>query len=227
MKKVTTFLIFSLSLILYPATVYALPENGNTRRSEVKQMIDEKRQLRQEMLQEIRQRVRDRRATQEAKLTELRKNLIRNFWVRLKARLTAAMERLEKLIARIESRLTKIEENNEGIDTELVKEQLEDAKVKLAEAKAKCQAANDTMEDVLNSNDPKAAFGVVRDTVKDIKSDLVDVHRTLVHVIGDIKGLRVGSTDGNGGGPTSTPTATATPVLTLTPTAVATPTPTP
>ena len=45
---------------------------------------------------------------------------------------------------------------------------------------------------MLENDDPKEAFLVIKNTIKEIKSDLVEVHQLLVHLIGDIKGLRVG-----------------------------------
>ncbi len=108
-------------------------------------------------------------------------------------RLEAAINRLNRLITRIESRITKIEANNEDINTEPIKKDIQNAKDRLLLATNKLNEAKIKIDDVLQSNTPKEAFAEVRDIIQEIKKDLVEVHRLLVKVIGNIKGLRVGN----------------------------------
>lgn len=137
-----------------------------------------------------------------AKLTERRQQLIRQFFTRMAKRLEAAIARLEKLIFRIESRLTKLENQDE--DVSKIKTEVADAKTKLDKAKTDLADAKTKLEDVLTNEDPKAAFAEVKNLIKGVKTQLIEVHRILVHVIGDIKGLRVGQITPK---PTPTPTA--------------------
>ncbi len=139
------------------------------------------------------------KATVEAKITLLRRERIRSHWGRMITRIEAVIARLETLIERMERRIAIIETGDEDIDTASAKADVVQAKTLLAEAKADFEAAKDEIEDVIESPDPKAAFGQVIETIREIKSNLVEVHRLLVHAIGDIKGLRVGT-------PTVTPT---------------------
>ena len=67
------------------------------------------------------------------------------------------------------------------------------AKSLLDEAKANLDAAQASLEDVLASQDPKDAFGIIRETISEVKNQLKEVHSILVHTIGNIKGLRVGN----------------------------------
>lgn len=117
-------------------------------------------------------------------------------------RIEAMIARLEKLIERMERRIALIESSDEDIDTTQPKADIAEAKDLLADAEASLEEAKDDIEDVIGSPDPKAAFQEVIDAVKEIKKDLIEVHRLLVQAIGDIKGLRVG---------TESPTPTETP----------------
>lgn len=157
---------------------------------------------RQEKLQEIRTRVRekiearhklikDRRATVAARLTTRRQETIKFFFKRLAKRLQAAINRLRRLIARIESRLAKIEFAEDGINTTDVKATLVTAKEKLDESETALAEVQAGFKDVLANENPKEAFSDIKDLTQGIKRQLIEVHRLLVHVIGNIKGLRV------------------------------------
>lgn len=147
-----------------------------------------------------------RKAEIKAKLTEKRQQLIRQFFSRMVKRLEAAISRLEKLISRIESRLAKLESQGENVSK--IKTEVADAKTKLNKAKADLELAKSKLETVLTSDDPKSAFAEVRNLIKEVKSQLIETHRILVHVIGEIKGLRVGQIT-----PMPTPTPEATPTI--------------
>lgn len=158
--------------------------------------------VRHEKLQEIRTRVREKiearhqliqehRATIAAQLTERRQERVRFFFNRLTERFQAAINRLRRLIARIESRLAKIE-TEEEINTIVIRITLDTAREKLDEAETALVEAQTGFEDTLINENPKEAFADVRDLVRGIKQQLVEVHRLLVHLIGDIKGLRAG-----------------------------------
>lgn len=158
---------------------------------------------RQEKLQEIRTRVREKietrhqliqehRATITAQLTERRQERVRFSFNRLTKRFQAATSRLRRLTARIDSRLAKIEAEGEEVDTTDVKVTLATTKEKLSEAETALAEAQAGFGDTLNSENPEEAFADVKDLIKGIKQQLVEAHRLLVHLIGDIKGLRVG-----------------------------------
>lgn len=133
--------------------------------------------------EQVQVRNEERRATRER---------IRNFFNRLVKRLEAAIVRLERLITRIESRIAKIEAADEDIDTSPITEQVNEAKAKLEGAETELQEVKDVFESLLTSDDPKEDFETVREKIMNIKEDLIEIHRILVHVVGDIKGLRVG-----------------------------------
>ncbi|KKU04071.1 MAG: hypothetical protein UX88_C0003G0007 [Candidatus Woesebacteria bacterium GW2011_GWC2_47_16] len=156
---------------------------------------------RQLVKEEIQVRNEERRATITARLTEIRRERIRNYFNRLVGRLEAAIARLEKLITRIESRIAKIEELDEEIDTAPITEQVNAAKSKLAEAEAELQEVKDVIETLLAADNPQEVFETVREKIMNIKDSLIEVHRILVHVIGDLKGLRVGPTASPGTSP--------------------------
>jgi len=138
------------------------------------------------------EKLQDRVASIEAKLNVRKKEIIRNHFLRMTKRLEAAIDRLNRLITRIESRIAKIEANNEDINIEPIKKDIQKAKDKLLLATNKLNESKIKIDDLLESNTPKEAFAEVRDIIQEIKKDLIEAHRLLVKVIGDIKGLRVG-----------------------------------
>lgn len=140
----------------------------------------------------IRERIREEGATIAARLQESRKVRIRSFFAHLVRRNQAAINRLQRLIARIESRLDKIEASDETIDTTAIRTEVQTAKDKLAEASTALAEAQTSLEDILSAEDPKTAFADIREIIKGIKGQLIEVHQILVKVIGDIRGLRVG-----------------------------------
>ncbi len=146
----------------------------------------------------------ERQASQEARFCELRKSKIKLYFERMTTRLGALIERLQKLIDRIESRIDKIEAGGDGTNLTSPKADLESAKTKLADAKTKLNSLKTDIETFLTCEDPKGSFKVVRGKVDEIKKDLNEVHKLLVHIIGNIKGLRVGETE-RSPKPTETP----------------------
>jgi len=194
MKKALIFItvFIGLTTIFETSFVYAAPTlTRDEKKDEIQARLEERKQLIQEKKEEIRLRIEQKRATRQAQLTERKQERVRTYFGRLAGRFDAVITRLEILIERIESRVAKLSESGE-IDTSDVEEQLAEAKELLNEAEADLQAAVDSLDEVLDANDPKAAFEVMRETITTLKSKLKEVHSILVHTIGDIKGLREG-----------------------------------
>ena len=208
MKKLAISLIFIISLFLLPSISLAQTstptQTPQEKRLENQGRLKAQKDALQNKREDLKFRLEEKKATREAKLSEVRRNRIRTHWEKLNRRLLAVMDRLEKLIERIESRLAKLETTNPNADTNKIKADLEEAKQKLSDLKEKLDLSNASFEEVITSDDLKGAFEEVRETIQEIKLGLIEVHRILVHVIGDIKGLRVGQ-------------LTVTPRLTLTP----------
>lgn len=200
MKKLLISITVFILLIITSSNAFALyprPSRAVTpsaTREGALERIEIRKELKEQKLQEIQERIQEKKATIAARLAETRKERVRFFFGRLNRRLEAAIDRLEILIERIESRVAIIEEEDEDedIDTSSIKGKLEEAKALLDEARASLAAAESSLENALSSDDPMGAFAIIRETIQEIKNDLIEVHRILVHVIGDIKGLRVG-----------------------------------
>lgn len=156
----------------------------------------------QQVRQDVKARVAQKKVERAAALTEQRQLKIKTFFERMIKRFEAAIERLEKLIDRIETRMDKIKTEDPSVDLSDEEDQLNDAKEKLNDAKDKMQGLKDEFDTLLGSNEPKVIFKQVGKDLRDLKQDLVEVHRILVHIIGDIKGLRVGQGSPK---PTATP----------------------
>ncbi len=153
----------------------------------LRERLETKKQTIRQNLQQKKEQIRER-------LSEIRKTRIRNFFGRLITRMEKRVERIGKLITRIESRIAKIKEAEPDIDTSSIEKELNDAKAKLEEVGTAIADAKASLEDILSSEDPKEAFSSVKNLIKEIKTSLIKIHRQLVNIIGDIKGLRVGTT---------------------------------
>ena len=138
----------------------------------------------------------ERVADKKENLVERRRANIRKFLGNMIARLRAMVVRLETLIERIESRLTKIASESPDTDLTAVKADVAEAKTLLAATKDKITDLEGMEEELVGTDSPKEVFADVKAKLESIKKDLKEVHRLLVHVIGDIKGLRVGETKG-------------------------------
>ena len=140
--------------------------------------------------QEVKTQIEERKTERIAKLSAIRKERILNFSNKMIVRLEATIERIQKLIDRIGARITKIDEGDEDIDTEDIKESLDEAKEALALVKIDVVALKEDLAELPDSDDPKALFEEIRESLKGIKEDLKEIHGMLVKLIGDIKGLR-------------------------------------
>lgn len=145
-------------------------------------------------------RVAEEKLERAAALTEQRQDKIRMFFAKMMERIEAAIARLQKLIERIEARIVKIKEENPDADLSDQEDKLTEAKDMLDDAKEKLQELKDDFESLLESGEPKEVFKKIGEDIRNLKQDLVEIHRTLVYIIGDIKGLRVGQNK-----PTATP----------------------
>ena len=148
--------------------------------------------LREEKREELQERIQEKRATRQAQLTQRKQQRVSTQFNKMSVRIDATIQRLEILITRIESRLVQIEAQDEDINTESIQNELDTAKDLLEEIRIDLISTNDALADVLASEDPKASFEILKNSVRSIKENLQDVHQILVKTIGDIKGLRVG-----------------------------------
>lgn len=207
MKKTITILLSLGFFLFFTFPIVAKAQNpGSAAFRPIPGYSTESAQKRIEHLQQIRERIElhqeaqeqlreTRRATVEARITTRRMALIRNFFGKMAGRFEAAINRLNRLIARIESRIAKIEAEDEGLDTAQIKTDLGTAKEKLSSASAALDDAKASLDEILSSDNPKEGFANLKDLIKEIKYALVDVHRILAHLIGDIRGLRVGQNE--------------------------------
>ena len=140
----------------------------------------------------VREEVQEKIATAQAFLSQRKQETVRNRFNLITRRLEAAINRLSRLISRIESRLAKIKQEDENIDTTLIKKDLASAKEKLDQASVQLENVKTKMNEIIASETPKEGFVEVKEMVGEIRESLVGVHQILVKVIGDIKGLRVG-----------------------------------
>lgn len=184
MKKIIFTLFVALFFLILTSPVFAVQEEATQGAGVGK---------RQAVGQEVKENLQEKIATAQARLIERKKEIIRKYFGRMIIRIEAAINRLNRLITRIESRIVKIETNNEGIKTDPIKKEVEKAKTLLIDTANQINVLKNKMETVIEGNTPKDGFQEIKSELSEIKENLKEVHQTLVKVIGDIKGLRVGN----------------------------------
>lgn len=193
MKKLITACFISILFFQFfsiiPAYAIVPTTNPNYTKKQEKQNLSQQNKI------ELQQRLEEKKASKEAKLSERSRTRLRFYWGRLIIRLEAYINRLDKLIQRIDNRIIYIKENNQNINTDKIEATLQEAKDKLADTSSLLDTQDINFESLLALNSPKEVSKQIKDDVKQIRSNLVEVHGLLVKVIGDIKGLRVGKTN--------------------------------
>lgn len=189
-----------LIVIFSPKDIAAQINNGNPVPLNVRTLVEERIERNEEKREAIRLKIEEKIATREAakeqlkaKLEEKAQNRIRSLFGKISTRMESAISRLYTLIGRMEARLTIFEEEGESIED--IQGKINSARELLESAEESLATANTGLEAVVGSEDPRAGYIYIKDAVKDIKSTLVDAHSILVQVIGDMKGLRVGTTE--------------------------------
>jgi exonuclease VII large subunit len=201
MKPMRNFLLGFLfvATLLIPTAVFAQNTAGQPKeyiRTETQERLQENQPdidaKRNTIRETIRTRIETKKATIAARLTARKQARVQSRWRKLNVRLGAVISRLEKLIGRIESRVAKISASGEEIDTTNVEAQLAEARAILEQAEVDLEAANSLLAEVLASDNPSLSFTVIKDTVKEIRGEIIEAHKMLVLTLREIRGLRVG-----------------------------------
>ena len=194
MRKGVIVFVFCLWLSLF-TPIYARAQNNTTpgeqNRIEDNQRLNQNEIDKEEARAEIQKRVEERKTLAEEKAKQVREERVKNHWSVIQKRIEATIKRLEVLVGRIESRIAKLSLANPDIDFTDIKTDVNDAKKLLANAKISLDKATSNLDKMLQLDDPKTAYESFRESVQEIKDMLIEAHRILVFVIGDIKGLRV------------------------------------
>ena len=187
-----------LVVILSPKEITAQVENNPVPinvRTLVKERIDANKVTREDIRLKIEEKTATREAAKEqlkAKLEEKRQERIKTLFGKMTTRTKAAIDRINILIERMEERIIILDEEGENVAT--IQSEINSAKTLLVSAEDSLFIANEGLDDVIASEDPKAGFVYIKDIIQDIKLTLTDAHAILVQVIGDMQGLRVGTT---------------------------------
>ena len=154
-----------------------------TRAADVKQKIEQKRD---ELV--------SNRATISAKFTEEKRGIIKAYFDQMDRRMREAIDQLDKIAKRIESRITKIEasDTDKKIDLTNSKNELAEARSELASASAALVQAETSFESTLASEKPKESFIAVKESIRNVKTQLIETRGLLIKIIGEIKGLHLG-----------------------------------
>lgn len=160
-------------------------ERVATRQEQIQQVIQQRREEIQSRIELRREEIATRVAEVRRRLTERRRALIRRFFGQMLLRFKAAIARMRRLANRIESRLDKMQ--GRGIDVADLRDDLEETRDNIAVAEGLLDGLEERLEEALASDDSKAAFEVVRDTIYEVRDSLKEIHHQLVVIITQMK----------------------------------------
>jgi hypothetical protein len=145
----------------------------------------EKGQDVREKVGDVRRQIREKRQEIRQRLAERKKIRIKAFFNRMAKRMDFAVIRLNKLADRIESRLNKFEQMGKDIGDSRVL--LEEARTAILSAKTAIEEAKSKIDEVLESDEPRTAFGQIRSLVHEVRDSIKAAHQALVNVIRNLK----------------------------------------
>lgn len=179
---------------------------------------------RDQRLEERKDRMEDRAASRAAKLDARKQAMVDRIIAHAKRMLERAQRRIERLDAiwkRVVTRMDKIKAS--GKDLTSLDPLVTDVSTKRQKALDAVNAAQNTVDGLIGSNEPKPAVETFRSQFKSVIDALKGYHQSIIAVIRSLKGL------GKGEGLTQTPTASGGaivgPTITVAPTTVPTITP--
>ena len=196
-------------------------------RGRIENRVQEIKEGARQKRDEMRQKIEEKKEGLKQRLDEKRKEIIKKFWSNMKGRLTAAINRLEKLADKIEDRIAKFEDLTEkqGKERDYSK-----AKAKLASAREEIELAKATLREtdlavneLFESADPKEMFTEVRRLAKSIIEHVRLTHIILIEAVTMVRGASANLEEAES--PSPGPMDTTSP--TTTPTATPTESPTP
>jgi len=171
-----------------PINVGQIMKLRNATNQQVQNTLNTNNEKREVMLQ-----IREERKEQiQAKLTEKRQERIMNLHGRIVKRVESAIERMIKLSDRILARLDVLEAEGESVES--LRLEVNSAKDLIENSGEILTGVEGIVDDMLESEDPKAVYPTIKNSVEETKDTLKDAHSILVNVITQIKGLRVGET---------------------------------
>ncbi len=191
MKKIS--LLLSVCFFLISVNLAQSSNNSVSVKNQTSTKLQQKLESRREALTKIQEtvqnRIQQKTASREGRLTQLKQGIVRKYYEKMSDRMWAVISRLETLSERIEARIEIVDSETDEDLSDIVL-QVNNAKALLNDTKILLTSSDDMFETVIASDDPKESFEILRDNINDIKMNLVEVHRFLVKVIGDIYGLK-------------------------------------
>jgi len=139
----------------------------------------------------IQHNIQDQTSTRTARLTEQKRNIIRNHYQKMMKRLYTATVRLENILTRIESRIEKIETEDEQIDLSDTKTQIEKIKIDIDQIMhGLMPQAQDKFEEMNGDQNPGKIMPEIKEIVKETKNDIIAVHQNLIEIVKELKSLK-------------------------------------
>lgn len=192
MRKLTV-LILTLFVLSAPQVIFASTGVSNriTQQTRLEAQIEAREEKLLQLQENVQVRNQVRTASKEAKLNQLKQGIVKKYYQQMSDRMWATIERLDTLILRIENRVAIVDSQTDKDLTKIIAD-VTKAKTLLSDTKLLLTSSDKMIDTVIASNTPKDAYAILRANIVDIKTNLKEVHRLLVKVIGDIEGLHVG-----------------------------------
>lgn len=179
MKKISLLTLVGVLFTIALVGV-ASAQDASTTPDSIRDRIEQRRSEAQERQEEREDRVEERRE----RLSERRANIVERHAKRMKDRIEAAIKRIERLTERANDAVERF--GNKGADVSTAEEALLGAEGILTELELLLVDYDETLEDVLTSDEPRVAFEDMKVVVREIIGKIKEAHAS---VIGAVRSL--------------------------------------
>lgn len=170
-----------------------IPPRVEERHNEARARFEERRTQMQQRHEEMRQRIearheelRERWEARKVKLSEMRKQIIKNHIERIIKRMKATVDRLTRLADKVDERIGIIA--SDGADVSNATSLMTDARGAIARAQTELNEATAGLRAAPETDNPAEGIGNARARFENVKAALREAHAALVEVIKSLKG---------------------------------------
>lgn len=184
------------------------------KKEELKARMEEKQKELSQKKEEMKEKIASRQADRKEKLEDNAKARIKEMYGRYVRRLLAATDRFINLLDRIDARANKLAETK-TVDVTTIKKKVADLKSEVVALKEEIQAKALSVDLVLESDDPKTLFSVLRTEMETYRDEIKALFVKIRALIPELEKLHSSAS--------AKVTITVSPTVTVIPTATVTP----
>lgn len=160
-------------------------EERNTATKATKELREEHRSTLEAFKERYKEQVSVAKEERKGQLEEEKRERIKGYTEKVISNFNKTLDRIDQITEKIEARITFMEEK--GFDVTEPNLLIIDVPVKTNLARETINAINDSLENILDSTDPKQSFDEVKELINSAKTNVKEAHASLVEVIKSIK----------------------------------------